>query len=176
MTIEPCQILERPPHVFWFRATATLASPLTPAQVSERIRNALPRMVVPPDAGTVLRIKRVYGGRVQGDSFSLSGPYTKNGPTLSVQGTIEPHMRGSRIHLTAYPAGSIMALVIAGLCGILIPVLWWILDGAFSFGPLFLLPVCGVLGAMSYALRLIGVGSQLGYLLNFLQTLFCKKV
>ena len=40
---------------------------------------------------------------------------------------------------------------------------------------LFVLPLCAVFASVTYAVKLIGVSSQLGYLLDYLRTLFCKE-
>jgi hypothetical protein len=132
-------------------------------------------MIVPPDAGTVLPIKRVYSGRVQDNSFSLQGPLGRQtGSMIAVHGTISSHSRGSLINLTIYPADSMIRLLFACASGLLFPILWWILDGAFSAGPLVIVPIFVSLGLLSYPLGLIGVGTQLGYLLDHLQSLFAS--
>jgi hypothetical protein len=151
----------------------TILSPLTPQQASQRLQSALPRMNVPPDAGTLVPIKRIYNGRVQDSSFWLQGPLGKHtGTMLGARGTISSHPRGSLVQMTIYPASSIVRLLIACACGLLIPILWWILDGAISAGPLVMVPIFVILGLVSYALGVIGVGTQLGYLASHLQSLF----
>jgi hypothetical protein len=65
-------------------------------------------------------------------------------------------------------------LLFACASGLLFPILWWILDGAFSAGPLVIVPIFVSLGLLSYPLGLIGVGTQLGYLLDHLQSLFAS--
>jgi hypothetical protein len=149
-----------------------MLSPLPPQQVSQRLQDALPRMNVPPDAGTLMSIKRVYTGRAQDNSFRLLGPLGKQtGAKISVHGAISSHPRGSLIQLTIYPA-SATGILFACACGLLCAILWWILDGAFSAGPLFLVPVFALMGLGSYVLGVIGVGTQLGYLVDHLQLLF----
>jgi hypothetical protein len=170
---ESCEIVERPPLTFWFRAKVTLHSTLAPQQVRQQLQNALPRMNVPPDAGTLMSIKRVYTGRVQDSSFSLQGPWGKHtGATIGVRGTVSSHPCGSSIELTIYPYGAIAKFATSCACGFLIPILWWLMDGAFSAGPLFFVVVFTFLGMGSYVLGLIGVGTQLGYLVDHLQSLF----
>ena len=130
-----------------------MLSPLPPQQVSQRLQDALPRMNVPPDAGTLISIKRVYTGRVQGNSLRLQGPWGKyTGAKIGVHGTVSSHPRGSLIQLTIYPYGSIARFVISCASGLLIPILWWMMDGAFSAGPLFFVAVFAFLGLGSYLL------------------------
>ncbi|MDA1051429.1 MAG: hypothetical protein O3C40_13235 [Planctomycetota bacterium] len=172
-----CEFIGSPQLAFWFKTRVTLATGLMPDQVCERLKGALPRMVVPPDAGVVfpvrIPIKRVYGGRVHDDTFTLNGPFGKHtGAKLSIRGTIERRADRSLIHLTIYPAGSIFGLILAWLAAIILPCLWWMLDGAFSAPPLYLGGFVGIVGTGSYPLGLIGVPTQLGYLLNYLQALF----
>ena len=161
---------------FWFKAEVTLSSALTPDDVRERLEKALPRIAVPPDRpGLFSRRGRVYRGLIRDSSFSLSGPApldARSIPRLSVQGLVERSGKGSLIRLTVYPARSIGGLILCWLSAIIGGGIWAILDRSLGAGPLSVAVLLGGLGVLIYPWGLLGVRTELAYLLDHLQTLF----
>ncbi len=166
----------QPPAFFWFKTKVTLSSALTPEDARERLEKVLPRISVPPDRpGLSSRRGRVYTGLTRDSSFSLTGPAPLDAqriPRLSVQGSIERSEHGSLVRLTIHPAASIGSLVLCWLCAIIGGGIWAILDRSLGAGPISVAAALGGMGVVLYPFGLIGVRTELAYLLDYLQTLF----
>ena len=167
------------PGFFWLKATLTLASPLAPEDACERLAGVLPRFAIRtgcPIPRFGFSLSQYYGGWIREGSFRLSGPYGvgRKWPTFQVNGSIEGSRHGSLIHLTVYPGGAILPCFLISTCGIITGGLLAILDRIVVL-PLVIAAVSGVVGAMFYALGLLGARTALDLLVNCLQQLFAAQ-